>query len=65
MNKQNYLLRVKAEECVKDKITGVYSFKIRKENAHKKQKKIKVPKPNKEKKGKTTEETQETNQSIE
>ena len=32
MDKWDYLLRVKAEDCIKNKITGVYSAMVKKEN---------------------------------
>ena len=51
---------VKAKDWVKDKITGVYSILVNKENDQEKQTKTKTSKLNKGKREKRTKETQET-----
>ena len=52
-------MRVRAKDCIKDKITGVYSINVRRENAQKSQTQPKNSNPIKGKWDKKTKETSE------
>ena len=60
VNKWDYLMWVKVEDCVKDIITRVYPTFFKNKNVKKNKTKFEISKPNKEKQEKRTKESQET-----